>query len=226
MKGIGRNLLFWGKTLEKMVLMMVLWIIGIVSFMTLAEGGDFWTELGNQLPSYLIMLTFLTVFMTSMNGIQIYFPLTVSFGSGRKQSFVAMQVIQHVIAAELVAAVSVCSYFFNPQFWWLISSYFMSVLGVLLVFMGMGNLISITYMRFGRTMGVLLYIAILILIIAIGVFGFSMTGKSIGIDFLTQGGINSFLQGPFILLFGILFDAVLIAIFYLGVRKQNLKFVG
>ena len=226
MKGIGRNLLFWGKTLEKMVLMMVLWIIGIVSFMTLMEGGDFWTELGNQLPTYLIMLTFLTVFVISMNGMQIYFPLTVSFGSGRRQSFVAMQVMQHVIVAELVAAVSVCSYFFNPQIWWLIGSYLMSVLGVMFVFIGMGNLIAVAYMRFGRTMGILIYSASLILIIAIGISGASIREKNNRIGFLTSGWINSLLSSPFILLFGILFDAVLITIFYLGVRKQNLQFVG
>lgn len=226
MKGMGRNLLFWGKTLEKMVLMMALWVIGIVSFMTLLEGGDFWKEFGNQLPMYVIMLTFLSIFMISMNGTQIFFPLTVSFGSTRTQSFAAMEMILHLIVAEYLAAISVLSYFCNPEIWRFCSGYFLSVVGVLLVFCGMGNLIATTYMRFGRTVGIIIYIVLLILIIAVGSISFMAVEESSVMVSLTQGGSDGFLRSPFILLAGILFDAVFIVIFYLVVRKQNLKFVG
>lgn len=224
MKGIGRNLLFWGKTLEKMVLFMTLWIIGLVAFMTLMEGGSFWEVFGGQMPSYLIMLAFLSLFVSSMNGVQIYYPLTVSFGSTRKQSFVAMQLILHLIVAEYIAMICLFSYFFNAQVWQLVSRYFVSVAGAFFIILAMGNLISTTYMRYGRALGMLLYVILLILIISVCIIGFSVAGKDAGMDWMVQGRLDALLLSPAILALGLVLDAVIIAIFYGMIRKQNLKF--
>lgn len=222
MKGIGRNLHFWGIILHKTMLMMVATIAVMIAFFTFMEGGDFMEAYGNQVPFYLIMLAFISSFMNAMNGVNIQFPLTVSLGSTRKDSFIAMQIMQHLIMAEFLIALYAWVYFVilkkEVAFG---EPYFMSAVGIVLLVLGLCHLTSAAMMRFGRTIGVIVYLISIIALIAL-VVG---TVLSNSFESLTLDGIIGFLfDGPWILLAGAVFDGVMIFVLYAQIKKSNLQF--
>lgn len=224
MKGIGRNLLYWGAILEKTALMMGAWVIGIVVFITFMSGENFMEEMGKQLPSYLIMVSIIFVFANAFNNLQIYFPITVSLGSGRRQSFIAMQVMQHLVVAEYVAAVYIFFYLADTRIWNLLTGYFMGVAGIYFIWLAMGNLISAVTLRFGKAIGVIFYIAVLMTVIGIVTFGAASAGARMDLINLSGMDIKIF-KAPWILLAGAVLDLCIITVFYAIVRKKNLQFM-
>ena len=224
MKGIGRNLLYWGAILEKTALMMGVWVIGIVAFITFMSGENFMEEMGKQLPSYLIMVSIILAFVNAFNNQQIYFPLTVSLGSGRKMSFIAMQVMQHLVIAEYVAAFYIFFYFFDARIWNLLTGYLMGVAGLYFIWLAMANLIAAATMRFGKSIGMIVYIAVLIAIIGSVIIGMVSVGGSMDLIDLSGADLK-ILKAPWILLVGAVLDLSIITVFYAIVRKKNLQFM-
>lgn len=224
MKGIGRNLLYWGGVLEKTAFMMGAWVMGIVVFITFMSGENFAEELGKQLPSYLLMVSIILTFVNAFNNIQIYFPITVSLGSGRKQSFIAMQVMQHLVVAEYLAAIYILFYFADTRIWNLFTGYFMGVAGTYFILLAMGNLITAATMRFGKAIGMIFYMAVLIAVIGVVTFGAVSAGGRM--DMINLSGVDiKILRDPWILLAGIILDLCMILLFYAIVRKKNLQFI-
>lgn len=221
MKGIGRNLCFWNEILQKMMLTMVLTVIGILAVMTFLNGGDFMEEFGKSLPSFLMMIAFLTVFMNALNGMSNYFPMTVSLGSTRKQSYIAMQIIQHMIMAELIILIYLCSHFLTAEMYrGFFVSYPMTFVGLNFLMVGVGELISAVCIRFGRTKGLIVYVVIIL--VAAGGVGI---GFANGFDFNVSGSsLKQLLSAPWILLLGIAVDLVMMLVLYLQIRKDNLQF--
>lgn len=222
MKGIGRSLRFWNETLQKMMLTMVLMVIGILAVMTFLDGGNFMEEFGKSLPPFLIMVAFLTVFMNALNGMSNYFPVTVSLGSSRKQSFIAMQIIQHMIMAELTILIYLCCHFLTSEMYrGFFVTYPMTFVGLLFLMVGAGNLISTVCLRFGRTIGLIVYIVVIILVVA----GSVGTGLAKGFDFEVSGSsLEQLLTAPWILFLGIAVDLFMMLVLYLQIRKDNLQF--
>lgn len=222
MKGIGRNLRFWGETMQKMMLYMVLTVIGMLAFMTVMDGGDFVEEFGKDLPTFLIMITFLTVFMNALNGMSTYFPVTVSLGSTRKQSYMAMQITQHGIMAELVILIYLCYNFITPEMYrGFLAPYPVTFVGLILLVLGLGDLISASCLRFGRTIGVIVYMVTIIIVVG-GVVGIGMSGV---LDLMVVGSsLQAILASPWIFLLGLLVDLIMMSVLYLQVRKSNLQF--
>ena len=223
MKGIGRNLRFWGVALHKVMLSMVATIAVMLVFFTLMEGGNFMEEYGKQVPFYLIMLAFISSFMNALNGMNTQFPLTLSFGSTRKDSFIAMQVMQHLIMAEYLIAFYAWVYFVilerKAAFG---EPYFMSAMGIVLLVLGLCHLTSAVSLRFGRTIGVIVYIVSIIAVISVtaGIIIHCSNAESfVGIE-----SLGTVLNNPWIFLAGALFDGVMIAVLYAQVRKSNLQF--
>lgn len=222
MKGIGRNLRFWGVHLHKMLLTMVATIAVMLAFFTIMEGGNFMESYGEQVPFYLIILTFMSAFMNALNGMTNQFPMTVSFGSTRKDSFIAMQLVQHVIMIEFLLAFYAWFYFVvfereNP-----FDSFFvMTAVGIVLLVLGLCNVTSAANLRFGRAIGVIVYLLCIIVIVAT-VVGLALGGA---LDLLlNDSSWMDFLAKPWILLAGVLFDGAMILILYAQVRKRDLQF--
>lgn len=220
-KGIGRNLLFWGFTMQKTTLQMVAMILLIVAFSVLMDGGNFVEAFLLQLPNYLFMLAFMTVFMNSMNGLCVYFPVTVSLGSSRKQSFIAMQIVQHIQLAEYAVALYLVFFFTQPEALAVVAPYKLMILGVPFVLLGLGSLIGAAMTKFGRTLGLVFYIAAVIVAVVSGAL--CVMASRLQFPFL-NGGTNGLLTGPWILLAGILFDGLMILLLYHLLRKKDLQF--
>lgn len=204
-----------------MMLTMLLTIIGVLAVMTFLDGGNFREEFGESLPSFLIMVAFLTVFMNALNGINTYFPVTVSLGSTRKQSYIAMQIIQHLIMAELTILVYLCCHFFTAvKYGGFFVTYPLTFAGLLLLMVGAGNLVSAMCIRFGRTIGMIVYIAVIILVA--GSIGIGIAGR---FDFNVSGSrLEQLLSAPWILLLGIAVDLFTMLALYFQIRKKNLQF--
>ena len=222
MKGIGRNIKFWSITMQKMTLYMVFMILAILTFMTFMDGGNLMEELGRTLPNYLIMVSFMSIFMNALNSMCTYFPMTVSLGSTRKQSYLAMQIVQHLILGELVVMIYACYHFLTAEsdrgFF---ADYPLLLLGLIFLVQGFGDLVSASCLRFGRSIGVIVYLAAIVILVAAGV-GIALSGA---LDALAIGGsMEQLLTAPWILLLGIFVDAIMIVILYLQVRKSTLQF--
>lgn len=219
MKGIVNNLRFWGITLHKTVLAMVATIAVMLAFFTFMEGGNFLEGYGNSVPFYLIMLAFISSFSNAMNGMNIQFPLTVSFGSTRKDSFIAMQFMQHLIMMEYLIAFYAWVYFvmlkkevpFGEPF-------FMSAVGIVLIVLGLCHLTSAAMVRFGRTIGVIVYLISIIALVVGTVLSNSFEAPTL------EGIIGFLFEGPWILIGGIAFDVIMMAVLYSQVKKNNLQF--
>lgn len=220
-KGIGRNLLYWGYTMQKTTLQMIAMILLIVAFSVLMDGGNFVEAFLLQLPNYLFMLAFMTVFMNSMNGLSVYFPVTVSLGSSRKQSFIAMQLVQHIQLAEYAVALYLVFFFTQPEALALAAPYKLMILGIFFALLGMGSLVGAAMTKFGRTLGTVFYIGVVIVVVVLGVLC-GTAGRNAFL--LLNGGTNGLLTGPWILAAGILFDGLMILLLYRLLRKKDLQF--
>lgn len=221
MKGIGRNLRFWNATLQKMMLTMVLTMFAILTVLTFMDGGDFKKEFGESLPPFLVMGAFLTVFMNALNGMNVFFPVTVSLGSTRRKSYIAMQIIEHMIMAELIILIYLCCYFFKEEInRGFFTTYSMTFVGLFFLMVGAGDLISAVCFRFGRTIGMIVYTAVIVLVVAGGVG----TGLANGFDFTGSGSLEQFLAAPWILLLGIAVDLFMMPVLYFQIRKNDLQF--
>ena len=76
MKGIGRNLVYWGCTLEKNAIMMMVFGFFFSGMMAFWGEGDFWAEYVEIAPTYFGMIIVCTVFTNAINGMTSFFPLT------------------------------------------------------------------------------------------------------------------------------------------------------
>lgn len=216
MKGLGRNLLFWGKMLEKMVLTVLGTTVLCAGLMAAMDGGDFLTEMAEMLPTYLVMMAIVVVFINSLGGMNTYFALTVSFGSNRRCSAIAMQLMQHVIVAELMAVVMLCIWYLpGSKMSELVLSYPLAFAGGALVLLALGSLTSAVYVTCGPTIGTTIYIVILLLAIGGGIAVFFMN---------LFEKYAAFLRMPWILLFGILLDVAMGYVLCKTLQRQDLRF--
>lgn len=221
MKEFVKNMKYWGYTLETISLGMILVALIVVAFMTVIEGGDFFHTFFEQVPYFLMMMMGIGSFVNVINGINIYLPLTVSLGSTRKDSFIGMQLTQHLIMVQNLILFCLLISIGSKDLFRLISLFMPTVIGICLFLIAMGNVIGAFYMRFGRIVGMILYVVIMIVMVGF----FVVMGVSYELGELNIGmSLGDFLFGPYILLAGILLDALVITWFYLTLRKQNLQF--
>lgn len=221
-KGLGRSLKYWGWILEKTMLQMISMMLLIGTLMTLMDEGNFIEGFLKMMCAYLVMLAIMTIFMNSMNTVTTYFPMTVSMGSTRKQSYIAMQVMQHLQLVQYGLLIYLAFYFADKEALTIVSPYMLSAVGMAFLLMGVGNLIATIFMRFGRAIAVVIYILIFVLLISLFVGG-ALAGNAGWIN--AGGAFVQFLGGPWLLFIGIVADAAMIAVFYNAVGKKDLQFV-
>ena len=71
MKDFKRNLIYWGRTLEKIALLILVFVWAMWGILTFMEGGSL-AEKGNQeLWMYLIMAVFIVSFSNAISSISI-----------------------------------------------------------------------------------------------------------------------------------------------------------
>lgn len=220
MKSVGKNVTFWIWMLNKTVLSMLACVLLIGVMLSFTE-GNVMEGLADFIPGYLFLITFLVIFINAMNATTIYFPVSISFGSARKQSCIGMQIAQHFVVIEMVLLLLLCNCIFPESTQErLMTQYPIGFVGVFLFLLGLGTMISAITIRCGRVLGVIVYIVVLLAISMGGTFMvFTAMNSSYGLDRLLY-----FLESPMVLPIGLLLDIGMAVVHYLTVRKMDLRF--
>ena len=103
MKSVRKNLVFWAITYEKMVMAMLMGMVVYVFMLGTMNG--FSNESLRNILGFASLFLSIMILSNGYAGILSYFPQSISMGTTRKTSFVAMQIMQHVIAIQFLIMV-------------------------------------------------------------------------------------------------------------------------
>lgn len=218
MTGLKRNLRYWGVTFQKSALLLILYTT-FLGFLLSASLGEDFTSL---LSAIILMMAIMTIYINVINTVNTYLPYTVSLGSKRMDSYIVMQIMNHVMIAEfLLVFYLTCLLWKNQILLDLLRSTPLSFVGMVILMMGIGNLIGFVLVHFGQGIGMIAYIVGLILtvLMCIGfIMGFVYDVTAIE-KFLT-----AFFAQPWLLPVGILLDIIGVYLFGKALRKCDLTF--
>lgn len=215
MQGIKRNLRYWGYTMEYMFLVM----LGTLVLISVMTG---WNDISNLhivtlelISDAGVLYIFLMMCMMAFSGTTSYLPFTLSMGSTRKDSFIGMQIIMHLLELQMVVIVLLANAVLG-RLNDLGGSIIVALLmygAIMLLSVAVGNFISAIILRFGRGAGFAAYMG-LILLIVLGAVGL--------IVFKPVEIIRVLFKGPIILI-GIALDVISIAAYYKIVKKWEVR---
>lgn len=220
MKSLKKDLMFWAIIYEKMMVAMSMGIMVYFAMMAMTN-SDF------TLGDWSSMIGFLGVFLCVMvlsngyTGVLSYFPQSISMGTTRKSSFVSMQIMQHVMAFQILVIGAILYYLIDRAKFEVLMEVGVSVLGGILLLIALSNFICSTFGKFSRTVGTTLYmIAVLVAVVIMVLILFpTLTDRE-----SILGNFRDVLAKPYLFLGGILADAVAIGVYYRIIRKQDLQF--
>lgn len=163
MKGIYRNLRFWGRNYEIMLgwIIVALACIPVISCLLVRNPGEIlaaMSDIGNSslyIPMFFILI--------GLNGATTYFPFSVSMGSSRRDSFIGMEIMIHVIGLELLLLTLVLGILSGSSLSELVPTVAVCLFLGLLV----NNLLCAIMFRFGRNAAVLVYMVTLLTVIIV-----------------------------------------------------------
>ncbi len=220
MSDLGKNVRFYCETMLMNALKTVVMVAVMAVFLVMLEGGDK-ESVSKIVPTYLLMFLVMTNFISAMNAIRAYLPMTISLGSTRRSSFWGLLISEHVLNVLLAVFIYVCHYFISYEMFeklWM--PFVLSVIGFLFIMIGLGNLVGVITLKYGNTKGMIAYVILILLIIG-AVAVFILAGA---FDWITPGStVESLLRGPLILILGLIVDAVIGWISYKVIRKSDLQ---
>lgn len=222
MTGLERDIKYWLFYICKVSLTTFAMIIGIVAVMSFADGSGFVETFFSTLPLYLILMCTLMVIVNGFTNITVVFPITVSFGSRRKTSVYGMAIANHIInlVCWIIALISL--YYAYPEYRMLMPGLWPVFIAIFCFMMFLGNLVAVFSNRFGRTAGMVVYIAFVILLtMAVVMF---VGNQAILETVMTAAMINFFGLGIVIALVCVALDALSVWLLYRGVAKKDLSF--
>lgn len=176
MKGIYRNLRFWGRNYEYMLCWIIVMLpcIAVISCLIVGNPGEILAVLADVGNSSLYIPMFLI--LIGLNGATTYFPFSISMGSSRRDSFIGMEIMIHVIGLELLLLMVVLGSLSGSSLSELVPTMAVCLFLGLLV----NNLLCAIMFRFGRNVAVLVYVVtLLIVIIAVMIMSVVMSASSI-----------------------------------------------
>lgn len=221
MKGLKRNLIFWATTYEKVAGAMFLGIAVYIFMMTFVGGGLSIEELKKSFLGYIWLFIAISAFINGFSGSLNYFPQTISMGSTRRSSFIAMQVMQHVIMLQYILIGVVAYYFLDREMLVKLAKLGCSVIGGVLVLIALANLVCICSVKFGRGVGMVVYIGGIllgVLLVFVAILFADGDGEAV------LDALSGFLSKPYLLLIGVLADVVTTGVYYRLSLKQDLQF--
>lgn len=220
MKGMKSSLIYWGWILEKMMLTLIAGILCYLVVMVFISGG-FDEEMLKMIPQFVCMVICISAFMNVLSGVNTYFPLSVSLGSTRKASYVAMQIIQHLIMLEYLILGAAVYFLTQKEAFLVLTEYVLTIIGAVFLLLALANLAGMVSARFGRTAGVITYLCIFVAVVAVILVG-GISGKLDDLMFLDT--LGDFARKPYLLMIGILLDSMVIGSYYTVIKKQDLQF--
>ena len=220
MTGLERNFKYWFYYIGKSMGLIYLMIIGIVAITSYLDAENFLERFSTNIAVYLTMASAMSVIVFGFTNITVVFPVTVSMSSRRSSSLIAMSVAQ-----QILCLLSFVVSFFCALYQWPILRDGLSVvipagLGAVGVLFFLGNIVAFLSERFGRTLGMILYIVFVMLVTFGVVFGAGFLGS----DKLRAAIYNANALAVIICAIGILLDALGIWILAAGINKKEIKF--
>ena len=223
MTGLERNLKYWFTYIGKTMGLTYLMIIGICAVMSFFDGGNFLDTFSKYIVTYLIMASGMSIIAFGFTNITTIFPLTVSFGSRRSTSLIGMNVAQHVMCMLSFAFALLCGLYRSPEARAYVGILIPVVIGGVCLLFFMGNIVAFLSDRFGRTIGMILYV-VFIMAVSVGAAIF-VGGLSKGEGSIFRAIIdNATYLGFVICVVGILLDCLGIWLLAAGIKKKDLKF--
>ena len=220
MTGVERNLKYWFYYIGKSMGLIYLMILGIVAVTSLLDGDNFMDRFSSNIAMYLTMASAMSVIVFGFTNITVVFPVTVSMSSRRSSSLIGMNVAQQVICLLSFVVSFLCALYKWP----VLKDYLVIVvpagLGLVGVLFFMGNIVAVLSERFGRTLGMILYIVFVMAITMGIVLGMNMIGRDTFMVALAAGGPIAIL----ICAGGILLDILGVWILSAGINKKDIKY--
>ncbi len=223
MKGLGRNIKYWFMYSVKSFLLVSVMMVAIVTVTSFMDADKL--DLSGTLvrtAGYIAFSTFILVMVNAFNNISVCYPMTVSLGSTRMPSLLGMTIAQHlvtligfVIAGTLIVAAAPGTVKDFLSCWPIL-------LALILIIHALGGLISALSAKFGKLIGMILYLAALIAVIVTGVYfltEFILTkSSSITVLFDINSGFYAL-----IILASLVLDALFFLLLYATVRNKNIE---
>ena len=186
--GITRTLKYGGLYAEK-VFSMVFLIVVIYGIIYYFQGG---LESSNSntkssmIPIYFGTISLMMLLITQITNNSRYVPLSISFGSLRKETFIGIQWINFILIIQSVIvfgfSITLISSDFDEMKLFVLSVYTI----LLIIFSGIGQLIGAASVRFGK-LGAFLIGLFVFIIITSGVVALALEG-----DLNTEISVNNF----------------------------------
>lgn len=223
MKGIYRNLRFWGRNYEYMFswIIVMLPCIAVISCLIVGNPREILAVLADVGNSSLYIPMFLI--LIGLNGATTYFPFSVSMGSRRRDSFIGMVIMIHVIGLELLLLTLVLGSLSGSSLSELVPTMAICLFLGLLV----NNLLCAIMFRFGRNVAVLVYmVTILTVIIAVLIMNVVMaTSGAAAFQKILEIGKMLPMQAWIVIgvAAAILLDAFSILLQWMSVRKIEVR---
>lgn len=223
MKGFMRNLVYWTKTYEQLAFSMIMGIMVYFLAMSCVGGNFSAEELRSLILGYIGLFLMISIFVNGFTTATSYFPMTVSLSSTRRASFVAMQIVQHVITAQYLLLGAVAYYYWQRELFYFMSDCVLTLIGVLLLLIAIANFTCVISVKCGKIAGVVTYIASLIAILSfmVGIIASSIVNENFAGDVVDK--IREFVQKPYLFIGGLTLDAVILVIYYKVMKRSDIQ---
>lgn len=227
MTGLIKNLRFWMVNLHQQVGVFVFcW--SICRFMIqFSEGGNWLEEMVMGIPVWLTVAVCIFFIIYATSSVKFFLPLTISFGSRRKDSILAMVSALHMLFAEYLLVMAGWIYFVGDlDLIKRVSPFVLSALGMMLLLLGFGFFLTLVVICLGSK-GVIVYCIVCGLVGAgTGVLLSSVFTRRTGTTNLFLGYHDpiEFVRQPWIFLLGIGIDVLAIVLLYSQIKKKDLQF--
>jgi len=219
MKGLGRNLKYWFTYLGKTFLIVYAMIAGIVAATTFFDGAPTIIDFFENMAAYSVMVSIILVMVYAFTNMAAIFPMTVSLGTRRKTSILAMTLVEHAVILISIVLALIFLTLASKDYIVLAIKYWPLVVGTFFFLMTMGNFVAVLSAKFGRVLGMILYIASVIACSIGATMLFLRTEEVLGFF----GGFNMGLMLAFMALAFVL-DVLMTVLLNASVRKIELKF--
>lgn len=210
MSGIRRSLRYWGYIVEYLTIMILAVTIFVCFLSSLgAEKNQMWEHAASYAPALCVF----AMCVMGINGVNYYLPFTIAMGSTRKDSILGMEIMIHLMALQLAVVAALVKFLRPVESRESVGALVITSLFCCLVTSAMCNGISAVYLKFGRTVGFVVYF-----ILAIGGMAAVGLADSLFPAFLSQVSGNIWPA-----MIAILLDLAMGVFFYFASRKIEVR---
>ena len=163
--GISRTLKYGGLYAEK-TFAMIIFIVVIYAAISYYQGGfGDGNHKSLMIPFYFGMISVITVSIIQILNVSRFIPITISFGSLRKETFVGIQCMNLILVVQCVAVIGIYLLFDSTNFNGMKTFIILVYIILLIIFSGLGQLIGAASIKFGKLGAFLIALFIFLMII-------------------------------------------------------------